>query len=64
MPAESVTRLNAALEGWELLPMMPPPLSSAGGGTGATPHTSPLLKRRFLKKTLVALPLDKKHVLI
>ena len=27
-----------------------PPLSPAGGGTGPTSHTSPLLNRRFLKK--------------
>jgi len=26
------------------------PEPPAGGGTGATPHTSPPLKRRFLKK--------------
>jgi len=32
-----------------LLPI-PPRGRQQGGGTGATPHTSPPLKRRFLKK--------------
>ena len=37
-----------------------PPRRQQGGGTGPTPHTSPPLKRRFLKK-LVALPLAHTH---
>ena len=40
MPADHITRLNAALEGWELLPMMPPLCLQQGGGTSATRHTS------------------------
>jgi len=30
--------------------MMPPLFLQKGGGPSATPHTSPPLKRRFLKK--------------